>query len=63
MTNPWLTNLYRANPGHQFPFRMMAIAHDRPPSCIGSPLSMCFQVLDHFVLNRPLQQLPGSFTE
>ena len=61
MANPRLTNLYRSNPGHQFPLGMMTIAYDRPLSGIGPPFSMFFQVLSYFVLYRRLQQLPGSF--
>ena len=61
MANPRLTNLYRSNPSHQFPFGMVTIAYDRPLSGIGPPFSMFFQVLSYFVLYRRLQQLPGSF--
>jgi hypothetical protein len=63
MADPRLTNLYRANPGHQFAFRMVTIAHNQSLACIGVPLSMCFQVLEPFVLDRRLEQLPSSFTE
>src|SRR5258707_4541610 len=63
MANPRLSNLYRADAGHQFAFGMVTIAYDHPLSCIAPPFSICFQVLGHFVLNRRLQQLPGSFRE
>src|SRR5882762_10774623 len=63
MANPRLSHLYRADAGHQFAFGMVTIAYDHPLSCIAPPFSICFQVLGHFVLNRRLQQLPGSFRE
>jgi hypothetical protein len=42
---------------------MVAIAYDRLLSSVGSSLLVYFQILGHLVLNRCLQQLPGSFRQ
>jgi hypothetical protein len=44
VTNPWLLNPDRTNPGYQFPLWKVTVTHDRSLACLGPLLPILFQI-------------------
>jgi hypothetical protein len=62
MPHPGLTDVERADPGHQVALGQVAVAHHHSPILRGAFTLVSLQILLDFVLNGRLPHLAGAFS-